>query len=71
MPACQRALTSVAAIRALCGGEVVGLEVSDHQSVVGADEQRVVVPAGVAQRVEHLRPHGLVDVQVLLRRDRA
>ena len=38
------------------GLEVLGLEVADQQPVVG-EEQRVVAPAGRAQRVEHLRPH--------------
>ena len=36
--------------------EVLGLEVADQQPVLG-EEQRVVAPAGRAQRVEHLRPH--------------
>ena len=51
--------------RALRGLEVVGLDVADQQPVL-AQEQRVVAPAGLAQRVEHLRPDRAVARPVLL-----
>ena len=47
--ACQRALTSVRRHRCLGGRVVLGLQVADEQAVVG-QEERVVVPAGGAQR---------------------
>src|SRR5580658_10859711 len=37
-------------------GEIVGFKVAD-QEAVGAEEERVVAPAGGAQGVEHLWPH--------------
>jgi hypothetical protein len=49
----------------LGGVEVVGHEVPDQQAVV-TEEQGVVVPAGVAQGDEHLRPHGGVPAAVLV-----
>ena len=44
--ACQRALTSVAAIASCAACEIVALDVADQQAVV-AGEERVVVPAGI------------------------
>jgi hypothetical protein len=45
-------------------GEVVRLDVADEQAVV-AQEERVVAPAGVAQRGQHVRPHRAVPLDVL------
>src|SRR6516165_220262 len=45
--------------------EVVGLQVPDEQPVVG-EEQRVVAPARLAQRVGHLRPDLPVPGPVLV-----
>jgi hypothetical protein len=49
----------------LGGGEVLGLQIADEQAVL-AQEQRVVVPAGRRQGVEHLRPDGRVPRPVLV-----
>src|SRR3954451_14105985 len=50
--------------RALRRLEVLGLDVADEQPVV-AQEQRVVAPAGLAQRLLHLGPHVAVALLVL------
>src|SRR3954447_22465188 len=48
------------------GVEVVGLDEPDHQAVLGTEEERVVPPAVAGQRLEHLRPHLAVRLEVLL-----
>ena len=66
MPACQRALTSVSAIRLLRGGEVVGFEIADHESVALPEEQRIVAPSRGRQGVEHVGPDVLVCGEIVL-----
>src|SRR5262245_31883667 len=44
--------------------EALGLEVAEQQTV-GAQEERVVVPAAVAQRREHLGPDAAMALTVL------
>src|SRR5690606_19913892 len=39
----------------LCSGEVVGLDVT-HQQTVSTEEQGVLAPSGILQRVEQLGP---------------
>src|SRR3954451_21546308 len=51
--------------RGLCRGEVVGGQVADQQAVL-AQEERVVVPARVAQGGQHLRPDLGVPPAVLV-----
>ena len=63
--ACQRALTSVASMAAWAASRSGDLDVADEQAV-GREEERVVVPAGVGQRLEHLGPDGGVPLAVLL-----
>src|SRR4051812_9319402 len=51
--------------RRLSGLEVIALEVAD-QRAVGLEEQRVVAPAGVGERLAHLRPDLSMAAGVLL-----
>src|SRR6185437_10305530 len=44
---------------------VAGFQVADEQAVTG-EEDRVVAPAGLAQRGQHLRPHFAVPLAVLV-----
>src|SRR5207237_573936 len=50
--------------RPLSLGEVVGLDVPDEQAVLPR-EQRVIAPAGVPQRAQHVRPDRGVPPPVL------
>jgi hypothetical protein len=47
------------------GLEVLGLQVADEQAVI-VEEQRVVAPAGGAERRQHVRPHLAVARLVLI-----
>src|SRR6185437_6212066 len=56
--------------RALCRLEVLGLAVADQHAVL-AQEERVVGPAGLAERREHLGPDGPMTLAVLAETIRA